>query len=84
MRVIRAFHMEEEETEAFRNRNQELTAMQTFVGRISGLMNPVTYVMINGALIVLIAVTPYGRMAERLHRGKSLRLSIIWDRFWWS
>lgn len=56
VRVIRAFHMEEEETEAFRNRNQELTAMQMFVGRISGLMNPVTYVMINGALIVLIAV----------------------------
>ena len=54
VRVIRAFHMEEEERAEYEERNQELTAMQMFVGKISGLMNPVTYVIINGATAYLI------------------------------
>lgn len=54
VRVIRAFHLEEEETEGFKERNQSLTAMQMFVGKISGLMNPVTYVLINGMTAYLI------------------------------
>ena len=53
-RVIRAFHKEKEETEKFREKNQTLTALQMFVGRISALMNPVTYIIINVALVVLI------------------------------
>lgn len=53
-RVIRAFHKEKEETEKFREKNQTLTALQMFVGRISALMNPVTYIIINAALVVLI------------------------------
>ena len=54
VRVIRAFHKEKDETIRFRESNEELTELQKFVGRISGLMNPVTYVIVNGAVIVLI------------------------------
>lgn len=54
VRVIRAFHREEEEQERFETANRELTRMQNFVGRISAFMNPVTYVIVNGALIVLL------------------------------
>lgn len=54
VRVIRAFHLEESEKAEFLNRNQKLTAMQMFVGKISGLMNPATYVMINGMTAYLI------------------------------
>lgn len=53
-RVIRAFNKEQDETERFEQENQTLTDAQKFVGRISGLMNPVTYVIVNGAVIVLI------------------------------
>lgn len=53
-RVIRAFGKEEEETEEFEEANQNLNQVQMFVGRISALMNPLTYVIINGATIVLI------------------------------
>ncbi len=54
VRVIRAFHREEEERQHFEAANGELTRMQNFVGRISAFMNPVTYVIVNGALIVLL------------------------------
>lgn len=54
VRVIRAFHLEEQEISEFEKRNQELTGMQMFVGKISGLLNPVTYVMINAATAYLI------------------------------
>ncbi len=53
-RVIRAFHKEEEEIEAFYEHNQTLTSLQLYVGKISALMNPLTYVIINAALIALI------------------------------
>jgi len=54
VRVIRAFCKEKEETAEFENRNSELTSAQKFVGKISALMNPVTYVIINLAVIWLI------------------------------
>ena len=54
VRVIRAFCKEDEETDDFINKNNELTASQKFVGKISALMNPVTYVIINLAIIWLI------------------------------
>lgn len=54
VRVIRAFNKEEDERKRFEENNQRLTDAQKFVGKISGLMNPLTYVIINGALIVLI------------------------------
>lgn len=53
-RVIRAFRKEQEETEKFEESNEILNKVQMFVGRISALMNPLTYVIINGAVIVLI------------------------------
>lgn len=53
-RVIRAFHKEGEEIEAFREKNSSLTAMQLHVGKISALMNPLTYVIINLAIVALI------------------------------
>ena len=54
VRVIRAFRMEEQEQKHFRQENEYLTDLQKFVGRISGLMNPVTYTIVNGAVIVLL------------------------------
>ncbi len=56
VRVIRAFCKEEEEIRTFQKRNDELTSVQKFVGRISALMNPVTYVIINLAVVVLVWV----------------------------
>ena len=54
IRVIRAFYKEKEEIEKFKKDNEELTGMQLAVGKISALMNPVTYVIINLGLVVLI------------------------------
>ncbi len=54
VRVIRAFHKEEEEIRSFNHKNQMLNKDQQYVGRISALMNPVTYVIINAATLVLI------------------------------
>lgn len=53
-RVIRAFGKEEEEIDTFEEANVALNRVQMFVGRISALMNPLTYVIINGATVVLI------------------------------
>lgn len=54
VRVIRAFGREESEEESFRTENAVLSRMQQFVGKISGLMNPVTYILINLATVYLI------------------------------
>ncbi len=54
VRVIRAFNKEESEIRQFVEENRKLTRMQMFVGRISALMNPITYVIINVATLVLI------------------------------
>ena len=56
IRVIRAFGKEEEEIREFEARNNALTRFQQYVGKISALMNPVTYVVINIAIAVLIYV----------------------------
>lgn len=53
-RVIRAFHKEEEEYKRFLDKNGQLTSLQMFVGSITALTNPITYVIINGAIILLI------------------------------
>lgn len=55
-RVIRAFNKERDEVRHFEKSNQELTDAQKYVGKLSGLMNPLTYIIVNGALIVLIYV----------------------------
>ena len=54
VRVIRAFCLEEQEQTHFREQNERLTDMQKFVGKISGLMNPLTYIIVNGAVVVLL------------------------------
>ena len=54
VRVIRAFSREEEEVEMFAGYNASLMDIQNFVGKISALMNPVTYIIVNVATIVLI------------------------------
>ena len=56
VRVIRAFGREETETGRFETENNALTKLQEHVGRVSALMNPVTYVIINLATVVLIWV----------------------------
>lgn len=55
-RVIRAFNMEQEEIADFEEKNELLTNMQKLVGRIAGLTNPITYIIVNGALVVIIWV----------------------------
>lgn len=54
VRVIRAFCKEKSETAEFEQRNGELTRVQKFVGRISALMNPMTYVIVNLGVIALV------------------------------
>ena len=54
VRVIRAFCKEEEQISRFDDCNQDLTRTQKYVGRISALMNPVTYILINLAIIWLV------------------------------
>lgn len=54
VRVIRAFCKEQDEIKEFDERNENLTRMNLFVGRISALMNPVSYALINIATIILI------------------------------
>ena len=54
VRVIRAFCREDSERTAFETENTALADIQKYAGRISALMNPVTYLMINIAVIVLI------------------------------
>lgn len=74
VRVIRAFHREEEEQETFVRENAALTRTQMFVGRISALMNPVTFVIVNGAVIVLIYTGALQVEAGILTQGAVLAL----------
>ncbi len=54
VRVVRAFGREERETAEFEAGNNALTRLQVHVGRVSGLMNPVTYILINLATLALV------------------------------
>lgn len=54
VRVIRAFNKEEEEISHFKTENEQFTKLQTFVGKISALMNPLTFVIVNSAILVLV------------------------------
>lgn len=55
-RVVRAFAKEEDQIRAFGDANSELTAISLKAGRISGLLNPLTYVIINLAIVLLVNV----------------------------
>lgn len=54
VRVLRAFNKEESEIRRFEDTNNTLAQMQKAVGKLSALMNPVTYIIINGAVIALV------------------------------
>ena len=54
VRIIRAFGQEKEEEEKFKTATYELNKMQKFVGKISAIMNPMTYAILNIAISVLI------------------------------
>ncbi len=56
VRVLRAFCKEDEEVEEYAQKTEDLTRWQVIAGRISGLMNPLTFVIVNLAIIVLIQV----------------------------
>ena len=74
IRVIRAFHKEKEEIKKFKKGNEELTGIQLSVGRISGLMNPVTYVIINLGLVLLIYSGAVQVDTGRLTQGQVVAL----------
>ena len=74
IRVIRAFHKEKEEIEKFRKENESLTGMQLMVGKISALMNPVTYVIVNLGLVVLIYLGAMQVDAGHLSQGQVIAL----------
>lgn len=73
-RVIRAFNKEEKETEDFNESNHYLTKIQMLVGRISTLMNPLTYVIINFAVIVVIWVGGQQVNIGRISQGEVIAL----------
>ncbi len=74
VRVIRAFCKEEEEISLFDTRSEALRQTQKFVGRISALMNPLTYVIINAAIILLIYTGALQVEAGILTQGAVLAL----------
>ena len=73
-RVIRAFNKEPDERKRFERENQALTDAQKFVGRISGLMNPLTYIIVNGGIIALIYVGALRVQAGDLTQGEVVAL----------
>lgn len=74
VRVIRAFDKEEAEKEDFNNENQILTNLQLLVGKISALTNPVTYIFLNVALVVLLYVGAIRVDGGVLTQGKVIAL----------
>lgn len=74
VRVIRAFNKENDETERFEKENQALADAQKFVGRISGLMNPLTYIVVNGGIIALIYVGAFRVNIGDLTQGEVVAL----------
>lgn len=74
VRVIRAFCKEDEEIRRFGAVNQAQTALQNRAGRLSALMNPVTYVLINFAVILLIRQGGFSVNAGQLSQGQIVAL----------
>ena len=73
-RVLRAFCKEEDEKQLFSRRNGALTKSQKFVGGISALMNPLTYALINVAIVVLIYVGALRVNSGHISQGNVLAL----------
>jgi len=78
VRVIRAFNKEAEEKEQFEDANLALNKIQMFVGRFSALLNPLTYVIINGAIIALIWQGALRVDAGILTRGSRCRIGKLY------
>lgn len=74
VRVIRAFNKEDEEVRRFKQSNEELNHLQKFVGKISGLMNPLTYALVNMSIIVLIWIGAIRVDAGTLSTGQVIAL----------
>lgn len=74
VRVIRAFNRQKSETEKFEGENDRLVRMQVFVGKISALLNPVTYVIINVAIVAVIWVGGEQVDSGILTQGKVIAL----------
>ncbi len=74
VRVIRAFRKENSEYERFVSTNNDLTKSQKFVGRISALMNPLTYVLINCGVIALIYVGAVRVSSGAISQGQVVAL----------
>ncbi len=73
-RVIRAFGKENDEIAEFEERNRRLVGVQRFVGRISALMNPLTYVIINLGILLLIEIGAVKVDAGNLTQGEVIAL----------
>jgi ABC-type multidrug transport system fused ATPase/permease subunit len=73
-RVVRAFCKEDEEIKEFNKRNEELSRSQKFVGKISALMNPLTYAIINAGIIALIYVGALRVYSGDLTQGQVIAL----------
>ncbi len=74
VRVIRAFGKEKSETEQFKENNKNLTYSQKYVGRISALMNPLTYVIINLGILLLIYIGALEVDSGSLTKGEVIAL----------
>ncbi len=72
VRVLRAFRREDDEQKRFTEENGALATMQRFVGRVSGLMSPLTYVIINAAVILLIYVS-----GKRVNEGNLTQGDVV-------
>lgn len=73
-RVIRAFNREDDEIIAFNDGNTALTRIQVFAGKISALMNPITFAVINAAMVVLIYTGAIQVDSGRLSQGQVVAL----------
>ena len=74
VRVIRAFHKEEEEKNRYEESLGALTSMQNHVGRISAFMNPVTYIIINCGIIALLYIGAFQVDTGVLTQGQVVAL----------
>lgn len=73
-RVIRAFRMEESERDKFASHNDALYRRQLFAGRISALMNPLTFVILNTGIILLLRTSGIRVNAGGLTTGQTVAL----------
>lgn len=74
IRVIRAFNKEQTEVDEFKTSNEALNHLQKYVGKISGLMNPLTYVVVNVSIIALIWIGAIRVNSGSLTQGQVVAL----------